>query len=151
MAREDSPSAELARRDLELEGSKYYMGFVVRFRLKRVPNEAVKCGAFARKEEVRRFLHQHIEFAKSPDWHVLQSNHEMHGAFPWSLCPLSWPLGSGVSQLFSWLPWEEEAASCEGLVTECPWCVEAGRPQQVARTGWFTLRSVLDDVAHVCP
>ena len=32
-----------------------------------------------------------------------------------------------------------------------PWCVEAGRPQQVAGTKWFALRSVLEDVTHVCP
>ena len=32
-----------------------------------------------------------------------------------------------------------------------PWCVEAGRPQQVARSRWFALRNVLEDVAHVCP
>ena len=31
-----------------------------------------------------------------------------------------------------------------------PWCVEASWPQQVAGTRWFALRSVLEDVAHVC-
>ena len=31
-----------------------------------------------------------------------------------------------------------------------PWCVEAGRPQQVAKTRWFTRRSVLEAAAHVC-
>ena len=30
------------------------------------------------------------------------------------------------------------------------WCFEAGRPQQVARTGWFTLRSVLEYITYVC-
>ena len=29
---------------------------------------------------------------------------------------------------------EAEAASCEGLVMRSPWCVEAGRPQQIVRT-----------------
>ena len=29
--------------------------------------------------------------------------------------------------------------------------VAAGRPQQVAGTRWFALRSVLEDLAHVCP
>ena len=32
-----------------------------------------------------------------------------------------------------------------------PRCVEAGQPQQVAGTRWVALRSVLEDVAHVCP
>ena len=33
---------------------------------------------------------------------------------------------------------------------QSPWCFEAGRPQQVARTRWFTQRSVLKAAAHVC-
>ena len=43
------------------------------------------------------------------------------GALPWSLCSLSWPLGSGVSQLFVDFHHleEAEAASCEGLLAEC--------------------------------
>ena len=45
---------------------------------------------------------------------------------------------------------EAETASCKGLVTECEVC-DAGRPEQIARTGWFALQSVLEDVAHVCP
>ena len=42
-------------------------------------------------------------------------------ALPWSLCLLSWPSGSGVSQLFSWLPPPTGGRSgyCEGLVTKC--------------------------------
>ena len=49
---------------------------------------------------------------------------DLSGTLPWSLCSLPWPLGSGISQLFSRLPHlrEAEVASCEGLVTECKVC-----------------------------
>ena len=47
MERRDSLAADLARWDLEREASQRYKGFVVRSRLKSVPNESVKFGAFA--------------------------------------------------------------------------------------------------------
>ena len=50
----DSLGVELARRDLVRESSERYEGSVVRSRLKKVLNEAVKSNATAR-EEVRRF------------------------------------------------------------------------------------------------
>ena len=50
----DSLGVELARRDLERESSERYKGSVVRSRLKRVLNEAVKSNATAREEEVRK-------------------------------------------------------------------------------------------------
>ena len=114
----DSFTIDLARRDLEHEASERYKGFVVRTRLKRVSNEAVKCNAF----EVRRFLHRYIEFVKSPDGHTLRLNREMHGAF-------RVPFRDHCSDLpgqefccysadFSRL-WKAETASCEDLVTEC--------------------------------
>ena len=49
--------------------------------LKRIPNETVKCNAFTREKEARRFPHRYIEFVKSPDEHTLQSNSEMPGVF----------------------------------------------------------------------
>ena len=55
---EDSLTIELARRDLEHESSKHYKGFIVRSRLKRVLNEAVKSNTTVREEEVRRFPDQ---------------------------------------------------------------------------------------------
>ena len=55
MAEGDSLTVELARRDLECETSEHYKGFVVRARLKRVLNEAVKSNASAREEELLRF------------------------------------------------------------------------------------------------
>ena len=48
----DTLGVELARRDLERESSERYKGSVVRTRLKRVLNEAVKSNATAREEKV---------------------------------------------------------------------------------------------------
>ena len=76
-----SKTVDLARQDLEREASERYKGFVIRSRLKRVPNESVKYNAFAREEEVRRFPFRYIESVKSPGAHVLQSNREMRDAF----------------------------------------------------------------------
>ena len=56
----DFLTVELARRDLERETSKRYQGFIVRSRLKRVLNEAVKSNVSAREEELRRFPDQYI-------------------------------------------------------------------------------------------
>ena len=81
LEREDSLAVDLARQDLEREAGKRYKDFIVRSRLKRVPNEAMKCDAFVRKGEMQRFSHRHIEFVKSPDGHVLQSNRKLHEAF----------------------------------------------------------------------
>ena len=57
----DSLTIDLARRDLERETNECYKGFVVRSRLKRVLNEAVKLNTTEREEEVRsfpdRFIH----------------------------------------------------------------------------------------------
>ena len=63
----DSLGVELARRDLERESSERYKGAVVRSRLKRVLNEAVKSNATAREEEVRRFPDRYISSVKTPD------------------------------------------------------------------------------------
>ena len=65
MARGVSVAVDLAKGDLE--ASERYKGFVVRNRLKRVPNKAVKYNAFMRKEELRRFPRWYIECVKSPD------------------------------------------------------------------------------------
>ena len=80
MERRDSLAVDLPRRDLELEASKRYKGFVVRTRLKRVSNEAVKSNAFVREEEMRRFPHRYIEFVKFPYGHTLRLNGEMREA-----------------------------------------------------------------------
>ena len=67
----DSLNVELARRDLERESSERYKGFVVRSRLKRVLNEAVKSNACVREEELRRFPDWYIDSVKFLDGHVL--------------------------------------------------------------------------------
>ena len=67
----ESLTVELARRDLERESSERYKGFVVRSRLKRVLNEAVKMNATACEEEVRRFPDRYIDSVKTPDGRVL--------------------------------------------------------------------------------
>ena len=72
--------------DLEHEASKRYKGYVVRSKLKRVPNEAVKCNLFTCEEEVRRFPYRYIEFIKSPYGHVLRSNHRIREAFRAHFC-----------------------------------------------------------------
>ena len=66
----DSLAVDLARRDLELEASKHYRGFVVRNRLKRVSNEAVRCNAFIRKEELCIYTDRYIEFVKFSDGRI---------------------------------------------------------------------------------
>ena len=86
MEKEDFLAVDLARRALDREASERYKGFVVRSRLKRVSNKAVKCGAFTSKEELRRFLHRYIELIKSPDGHVLRSNREMRRTFRAHFC-----------------------------------------------------------------
>ena len=72
----DSIAVELAKGNLEHEASECYKSFVVRNRLKRVPNEAVRCTAFLHKEELPRFTRRYISCVKSPDGHELRSNCE---------------------------------------------------------------------------
>ena len=81
MAGGDSLGVELARRDLERESSERYKGSVVRSRLKRVLNEAVKSNATAREEEVRRFPERYIASVKTPDGCLLRSGREIRDAF----------------------------------------------------------------------
>ena len=141
----------LARWDLEREASKRCNGYVVRLRLKRVPNEAVKYNAFALEEEVRRFPFRYIDSVKSPDGHVLLSNCEMLEAFRVHFrdrfFSLFWPPSSGVSQLFSWLssPSGGGSSLLRGFSywMRDSWCFEA-------RTRLFTRRRVLEAAAHVC-
>ena len=121
----DSLAVDLAKLDLEREASERHKGFVVRNRLKRVSNEAVRCSAFMRKEELRRYSDRYIEFVKSPDGHMLRSNREMREAF--------WAHFRDRFARYPDLPVQEflnyladfprlgaaEAASCECLVAEC--------------------------------
>ena len=121
----DSLTVELARGDLERESSERYKGHVVRSRLKRVLNDAVKSNAAAREEEVRRFPDRCIASVKAPDGRLLRSSGEMRDAFRahfrdrFARCT-DLPLREFRSYLadFPRLG-AAEAASCEGVVTEC--------------------------------
>ena len=122
--RGDSLAIDLVRQNLEHKASKRYKGCVVS-RLKIVPNEAVKCNAFAHEEEVQKSPHWYIENVKSPDGHMLLLNCEMHGAFRSHfhdryVRPPDLPVQEFHSYLADFPFLEEvEAASCKGLVTEC--------------------------------
>ena len=113
----DSLAVDLARRDFERKAVEPYKEYLVRSGLKRVPNKAVKCNAFAREEGVRRF--------PFPDGCVLWSNREMREPFRahfrdhFGRCP-DLPIQEFRSYLvdFTHLG-EAEAASCEGEVSEC--------------------------------
>ena len=122
---EDSLGVELARRDLERESSERYKGSVVRSRLKRVLNEAVKSNATAREEEVRRFPDWYIASVKTPDGRLLRSGREIRDAFRahfrdrFAHCT-----DLSLREFRSYLAdfprlGAAEAASCEGVLTEC--------------------------------
>ena len=159
MERRNYLAIELARWDIEREASERYIGFVVRSRLKRVPNEAVKCNAFAHEEEARWFPHRCIEFVKSPDGHVLRSNREMRRAFRayfrdhFARCH-----DLLVQEFYSYLAdfprlGEAEAVNCEGLVTKCEVCDALKQVDFNKSPGLEGLpyEVVLRDVIHVCP
>ena len=114
----------LAKGDLECETIEYCTGFVVRSRLERVLNEAVKSNATVHKE-VRKFPDQYIDSVRSSDGRVLRSNHKMRDAFRahirdrFARCP-DLLLQEFCSNLTDFLRLREaEAVSCDGLVTEC--------------------------------
>ena len=125
LERGDSLAIDQARWYLEYKASEHHKGFVVKSRLKRVLNKAMKCNVFMCEEEVQRFPHWYIEIVKTLDRHVLQSNHEMHRAFQAHLhdffvCFLDLL----VQELHSYLAnltylGQAEVASCKGLVIEC--------------------------------
>ena len=99
-----------------------YKGHVVRSRLKRVLNEAVKTNATAREEEVRRFPDQYIVSVKAPDGRLLRSGREIRDAFRAHFRDrfIDLPLREFRSYLADFPRLGvAEAASCEGVVTEC--------------------------------
>ena len=121
----DSLGVELARRDLERESSERYKGHVVRSRLNRVLYEPVKSNATAREEEVRRFPDRYIASVKTADGRLVRSSREMRDAFRahfrdhFARCP-DLPIREFRSYLADFPRLGvAEAASCEGVVTEC--------------------------------
>ena len=155
----DSLAVDLARQDLECKASEC---FIVRTRLKRVSNEAVRCNAFVCKEEVQRFLHWYIQFVKSLDGHALQQNCEICGAFRvhfhdcFACCP-DLPVQEFHSY-FANFPYlgEAEVAICEGFVTECevhdalkqvgPRSVEDGLPYELYLRMLYMFVPILTDM-----
>ena len=121
----DSLNVELAKGDLERESSKRYKGYVVRSRLKRVLNEAVKTNATAHEEEVRRFPDRYIGSVKAPDGRLLWSGREIRDAFrAYFRDRLARCTDLPLREFRSYLAdfprlGVAEAASCEGVVTEC--------------------------------
>ena len=109
----------------DLESSERYKGYVVRSRIKRVLNEAVKSNATARDEEVRTIPDRYIASVKTPDGRLLRSSGEMRDAFRthfrdrFARCT-----DLALREFRSYLAdfprlGVAEAASCEGVVTEC--------------------------------
>ena len=124
MAGGGSLTIELARGDLQPKSNERYKGHVVRSRLRRVLNEAVKTNTTAR-EEVRKFPDRYINSVKTPDERLLRSSLEMSDAFRthfrdrFARCT-DLPFQEFRSYLADFPRlWAAEAASCEGVVTEC--------------------------------
>ena len=118
----------------------------------------MKSNATAREEEVRRFPDRYIASVKTADGRLLHSSREIRDAFRahfrdrFARCP-----DLSIREFRSYLAdfpalRVAEAASCEGVVTECEVrdALKQVGLKQVAGTRWFALRSVLEDVAHVC-
>ena len=88
----------------------------------------MKSNATAREEEVRRFPDRYIDSVKSPDERVLRTNREIRDVFRahfrdrFARCP-DLPLQDFRSYLAD-IPrlGAAEAASCEGVITECEVC-----------------------------
>ena len=85
----------------------------------------MKCNAFLRKEELRRFPRRYTECVNCPDGRELRSSREICEAFRthfrdrFARCP-----EIQVQEFRNYLAdfpslGEAEAASCEGVVTEC--------------------------------
>ena len=120
----DSLGIELARRDLERKSRERYKESVVRSRLKRVLNEAVKSNATAR-EEVRRFPDRYIASVKIPDGRLLRSSREIRDAFRAHFRDrFARSTDILLREFSSYLAdfprlGVAEAASCECVITEC--------------------------------
>ena len=108
-----------------------------------------------RKEELRRFPGRYIECVKSPNGSELRSNREMCEAFRTHFHDsfARYP-DLQVQEFRNYLAdfprlREAEAASCEGVVTECEVC-NALKQVGLKKSSGLD-ESVLEDVAHVCP
>ena len=105
-----------------------------------------------------RVPHWHIKFVMSLEGYLLWSKCGMNEAF-WARFSdhfahcLDLPVQEFCRYLTDFPHFQEaEAASYKGLIVKCEVCecIEASQPQQVSKTGWFTIWSVFEVVAHVC-
>ena len=134
----DSLTVELARGDLEHKTSEHYKRFVVRCRLKRVLNEAVKSNASVREEEVRRFPGRYIDSVKSPDGRVQRSNREKRDAFRayfrdrFARCP-DLPLQEFLSESFTVChhrsDWPRADLRCKGKIDPGQFALDSRGPR----------------------
>ena len=87
----------------------------------------MKCNTFVR-EDFQRFQCQYIKFVKSPDGHVLRSDHEIREAFQAHFCNhFACLLDLLIQEFHNYLAdlpcfQEAEAAGCKWLITECEVC-----------------------------
>ena len=113
----------------------------------------MKSNATVREEEVRRFPDRYISSVKTPDGRLLRSGREIRDAFRahfrdrFARCT-DLPLREFRSYLadFPRLG-AAEAASCEGVVSECE---VRDALKQVGLNKSPGLDCLLEDVAHVC-
>ena len=116
---------KFAKGKLERGANERYTGLIVRPRIKRVPKESVKCYTFAHEGELQRFLSRYVEFVKSLEKRVLQSNGKIREAFRahfrgrFARLP-DLPIKEFRSYLANFPCFQKtEAAGYEGLVAEC--------------------------------
>ena len=115
--------ARLARQDLERAATERYQGQIVRGRLNRVPNEAAYVDNAERHEEHRWFCDRYMKSVKNLDGRMLRGTTEIvegfRGQFEdlFTATELPEELWGDYLADFPRLG-ENEAASCEGIVTE---------------------------------
>ena len=99
-----------------------------------------------------RVLHK---FTKSSDGCVLRFSREMHETFQVYFRDRFARLSDLLVQEFrcslaDFTVFQKRKQLAARAAYRSPWCIEAGRPQQVARTGWFAQRSLLEDIIYIC-
>ena len=113
----------------------------------------MKSNTSVREEDLRRFPDRYLDSVKSSDGRVLQTNRTFGRTFVIALPAV---LISRFRTFAAILPTsptlgrQKRLAARVGLLNAKSVILEAGRPQQVARTRWFTLQNVLEAVAHAC-
>ena len=99
--RGDPLEIELTRRDLECKANECYQGFIVRTRLDRVSNEAVKHNLNSHREELQRFPFRHNKSVMSSNRHKLWSDQEICDTFQADFCDRFTRLPNLLVEVFS--------------------------------------------------